>query len=361
MIRFHDINSDRIGHFSGNMEVYLSQRDAGMHQRRVIDIFYRDKIVCNVQLMEMWARVIPIPRPYALWRRLAWANRKLPGGKAHEYKDGRYYDTYGVLEKTKPHLLFTGEEEKRGQEALWAMGIPEGKPFVCFIVRDKAYLSALMKGQDFSYHDYRDTNIEKYRLAMEGLSQRGYGSVRMGAAVKNKLRFSCPGLIDYAANGMRDDFRDVYLTAKCSFFIFSESGLGVLAMAFRRPVVCLDLVPMRLAHAWGSDYVLTFRKLWLKSEKRFLRFREIVHSEIGMYLHTRQYQESGIELIENTAEEVRDAIEETAARCEGRWETNEEYEDLQRRFWSFYADSSELRVLRARVGSKFLLQNKDLL
>ena len=92
-----------------------------------------------------------------------------------------------------------------------------------------------------------------------------------------------------------------------------------------------------------------------------MRFREIVGTKIGSFLMTEDYERAGIEYVENTAEEIRDAVEEMTARCEGRWETSVEYEDLQRRFWELYRSSPRMRVLRSRVGSKFLLQNKDLL
>ena len=361
LIRLNKIRSARIGHFAGNMESYLCELEAGMHRSgRVIDIFFREKIVCNEQLLRMWSRVIPIRRGHLFWCGLHWANRCFPGWEAHEPED-RYEDSYGLWDKTKPHLLFTDEEEKRGQDGLRAIGIPQGKPFVGFIARDSSFLAKLYPGSDTSYHDYRDTDIENFSLAMKGVSERGYYGVRMGAVVAKKLQFSYPGIIDYATNGMRNDFMDVYLAAKCEFFLFAESGFGVLPMIFRRPVVCVNLIPMNYIHAWSKDYIVIPRKLWLKAEKRFLRFREIVGTKIGSFLMTEDYERAGIEYVENTAEEIRDAVEEMTARCEGRWETSVEYEDLQRRFWELYRSSPRMRVLRSRVGSKFLLQNKDLL
>ncbi|MBF0570601.1 MAG: TIGR04372 family glycosyltransferase [Candidatus Omnitrophica bacterium] len=362
LIRLNCLHSYRIGHFCGNTEVYLCERDAGMHGNRVFDIFFYDYKVCNHQVLKMWKRIIPVVGPLFAYG-IMWVNRKFPGWEAHEYisKPSQYCDTNGLLDKSKAHLYFTQQEERKGQKALRDLGIPEGSPFVCFIARDGAYLDKDFSGEDWSYHNYRNSDIKNFDPAMKWLIDRGYYGVRMGSVVKNKLPFSYPGIIDYAANGMRSDFMDVYLTMKCSFFLFSESGISMLAMILRKPVVGANLIPIGFFPAWGKDYVCLPKKLWLTGEKRFLTFREIVKSEIAFYFEAQQYQKRGLEVVENTSEEIRDAVEEMTARLENRWETNEEYEDLQRRFWSLYEPNEILRVFRARIGAKFLMQNQDLL
>ncbi len=42
------------------MEIYLCERDAGLHGRRVWDLFCSSAVVSNQQMKKMWERMIPI-------------------------------------------------------------------------------------------------------------------------------------------------------------------------------------------------------------------------------------------------------------------------------------------------------------
>ena len=92
-----------------------------------------------------------------------------------------------------------------------------------------------------------------------------------------------------------------------------------------------------------------------------MTFREIIESGSGKYLHFESFEQQGIELIENTPEEIRDVVTEMDERLNGTWETTEEDEELQRRFWSLFEPNEFNSVFRCRTGTKYLHQNKELL
>ncbi len=48
-------------------------------------------------------------------------------------------------------------------------------------------------------------------------------------------------------------------------------------------------------------------------------------------------------------------------RLKGTWQTTEEDEALQQRFWSLFKSSDWHGVIRSRIGRDFLRQNKELL
>ena len=118
--------------------------------------------------------------------------------------------------------------------------------FVCFIVRDSSYLDSLplYRHLDLSYHSYRDCNIQNYVLAAEELAERGYYVIRMGAKVKEAFNVKHPNIIDYAFNGMRSDFMDIYLGAKCTFCVTVGTGFDSIPFIFRRPIVDTNFVPL---------------------------------------------------------------------------------------------------------------------
>jgi putative glycosyltransferase (TIGR04372 family) len=67
-----------------------------------------------------------------------------------------------------------------------------------------------------------------------------------------------------------------------------------------------------------------------------LIMREIFNHDVGFCLSISDYASKGIELIENTPEEIRDVVIEMAERLNGTWQSHEDGEALQRRFWEIF-------------------------
>ena len=374
----------RIGPCALGMEIYLCERDIGLHGGKVFDMFYAMPPVSNPCLIRMWGRIVP-QVPYYLARCILLADQFLPGA-VEDTLNGRFtmveQDVNCVLDQTHAHLSFTEDEEQRGQAALRAMGIPAGVPFVCFHSRDNAYTQRLFLNYDSSFHTVRDSNIENYALTINGLVARGFYAIRMGHVVASEISFRSQKIIDYATCGVRSDFLDIYLSARSAFFLGSQTGLNTIPMIFRRPLVLVNVLPLGHCCCWGRDFVIIPKRLWLAREKRFLKFREILHSDLAVMYDSKEYRARGLEAVENTPEEIRDAVDEMLARLDGKFKATDEDEVLQRRFWSLYEHAplraiiegeegllgavgrrGRVRPFRslARIGSKFLVENKGLL
>jgi putative glycosyltransferase (TIGR04372 family) len=132
-------------------------------------------------------------------------------------------------------------------------------------------------------------------------------------------------------------------------------------MIFRRPIARANYIPLSNAPSWGPNDLFIPKKLWLREEKRFLTFREILKSEIGGFLRSEQYERSGIDVIENTPHEVAALAVEMDERLKEKWQSTEEDEELQRRFWSLFKPGELYQVFLGRIGSDFLRENKNLL
>ncbi|MCX5696383.1 MAG: TIGR04372 family glycosyltransferase [Candidatus Omnitrophica bacterium] len=361
LVRFMLGSGKRIGHLAIDTELYLCERDAGMHKPRTYDILYFSLPFCNQQLKKMWKKKIHMSMLPRLTHQLFRLNQLLPGYEKHTVpefsKDSR--DLYGLLERIPPHLSFSAAEEKRGLEGMRKMGIPDNSPFICFHVRDSAYLKATMHSEGYSYA-FRDSTISNYIPALEGLTRRNYFVIRMGAAVKDKLGTTNPKIIDYAYE-YRTDFLDIYLCAKCNFFLASNSGLECVPVIFRRPIVCVNFAPFEnIPTSWPVELFI-FKKYWLRKEKRFMASREILDSGVRRFDRTEQFDNCDIELIENTPEEIESVLSEMDDRLKGMWQEGDEDKELQRRFWSLFRHSEQQGTNNAKVGADFLRQNKDLL
>lgn len=358
LIRFLPLTSSRIGHFATETEMYLCKRDIeARNGRHNWDIFYCVPPICNQQLKKMWKRSLTI-FDFAYW--FDKINQKIPGGSIHTGSMPAYRDMQSVFEITPAHLCFTAQEEQLGQEELRKIGIPEGAPFVCFHARDAAYLNSVLPSNDGKHHDFRNSDIRNYLPAIRALVERRYYLVRMGSIVKEPLDDSRPRIIDYAVK-YRSEFLDIYLLSKCKFFLSSLSGIAEVAEAFRKPIAWVNCIPIEHIHSWDTKDLIITKKLWLLEEKRFLTFSEIFDSEIGRFYKTEDYEKLTIEVVDNTPEEITAVVMEMEERLRGVWQTSEEDEELQQRFWSLLKNSKLHGKIQSRIGAEFLRQNRNLL
>ncbi len=82
---------------------------------------------------------------------------------------------------------------------------------------------------------------------------------------------------------------------------------------------------------------------------------------VGRFINAGEYEQAGIEVVDNTQEEIAAVAVEMDERLNGTWLTTEEDEELQSRFWSLFKHSELHGVLLSRIGAEFLRQNRDLL
>ncbi len=363
LVRIGWINSTRIGHMAANMELRLCAIDAGLcnPEGRHLDLWCcTQEYVCNEQLLKMWKRrVILLPR----WSLtvLAHLNLRLKGGEAHHLDQYSDRDIHNLLDSSQPHLQFTKKELQFGQEQLTRIGVPKGAKFVCLVVRDSSYLNYMYSQSDWQYHNHRDSDIQSYVLAAEALAERGYYVLRMGAKVHAPINSKHPRVIDYAANGMRSDFMDIYLGATCEFCISTSTGFDAVPLIFRRPIVYVNMVPPGWLFTFSKRFLAITKHHYLISENRELTLREIFSNGVGFCTSNAEYQERNVRLVDNSPEEIRDVVLEMADRLAGTWVAQERDEELQQKFWAIFPTDAKWPngvpyhgEIRSRYGAHFL-------
>lgn len=365
LIRFGGLFSSRIGHLAANTELYLCELDEGINRPPIkfFDIFYlMFEPNCNEYLVNMWKRVLTI-WPRWIIKPIVIVNRILPGWQLHEICNMQHdRDINNLLDKYKTHISFTQEEEDIGESSLRKMGIPPGADFICLLVRDSAYLN----DASWSYHNYRDCTIDNYKLAAEEMAERGYYVVRMGVVVSSKFSSSHGRVIDYATNGMRSEFMDIYLGAKCKFCISTSSGWDAIPFIFRKPIIYAPIVPVGYFFTFSDNFsAITKHHIDTDSGKE-LTLSEIFERGVGFCMTASDYEEKRITLIENTPEEIRDLVIEFEDRVRGTWETLEKDELLQKQFWQIFpVNATDIKgvalhgQIKGRFGTHFLRQNQN--
>ena len=367
LIRFGSLHSERIGVFTQVPEIHLCERDAHINQPagKYIDIWYFGAWISNKQLALMWRRIFRV-WPLGLIKPLQSANRLIPGGDQHAIKKNNARDTHNLFDRFPAHLQFTAREESFGQDELARLGVPKGSKFVCLLARDGSFQTAATPGKDWSYHDYRNMDVNRFTLVSRQLASLGCFVLRMGSVVKQRLEFEDPQVIDYATSGMRSDFMDIYLGAKCEFCVTVGSGWDGIPYIFRRPIVYVNLVPLGGIYTFSSRYINITKRHWSIKNNRELTLREIISRGLHLCYHADDYQSQGVTLIENTSDEIRDVTIEMFERLNGTWKPHKDDEALQKRFWEIFSKDAVPAFLgrplhgeiRARFGAAFLRNNQ---
>src|SRR3989338_1498050 len=191
---------NRICHLGPNTEMYLRRLARDGKPKREIHIFLSGR-PANRQLMTMIKRKIPVFENRVLLKIFTTLRRHTPASDIWidlPFETNEYEEFNNIAPQI---FVYTQAEEERGIELLKKMGISREKEFVCFHARDKAYLQTvpLSNPQDsWSYHDFRDCEIENYLPAAEYLAEQGIYALRRGAIVEKKISSKHKRVIDYA-------------------------------------------------------------------------------------------------------------------------------------------------------------------
>ncbi|HXZ97286.1 MAG TPA: TIGR04372 family glycosyltransferase [Burkholderiales bacterium] len=331
-VRFLRIAIGRIGHLALEPDVFVKEQLLGLTKRCFGVIVSPPGTAANECLLEYWRRYIRV---------VSYPFRALILARFYRFPYLRYDLNRSVvaINKTapfiavqqawgnRPALLSLEENHRRkGRARLAELGVPSDAEFICFHCREGGYSPS-----DEHLHSFRNNSIENYLPAASELAIRGLWCIRMGDPTMRRIA-PMERVIDYAHLDIRSDWMDVFLCAGCRFFLGSASGLSHVASIFGRPSAMANQVPLSTALQFGMSDVAIPKLLWLEREGRYLNFGEAFDSDISNFRYTNLYQEHGIRLLENTAEDIRNLALEMLSRSEGRAIYTPEDEELQQRF-----------------------------
>lgn len=367
LIRVAPVWATRLGHFTMDSELYLCRKEIGTEPKGLDLFYYKPEMVSNQTIAAMYRKKMFVRQ----WvRHVDEFLDILPGADKHRFRfqPGFSRDPDCLFQKTEPHIEFTAQQEREGEKAMLKGGFDPDKPLVLISGRDNAYLNETYPEKDFFKHQNddnlasscRNMDIRTFEPGVEALLGHGYQVARMGSHVDRPLQVDHPDFIDYSTNGMRSDFLDIYTPSKCAFFLGAASGILAVPMVFRRPCVYINLIRLEHIHTWDPRELTIFKRIWLVKEKRFMTLSEYMESNAGDWPLER-YLDPDIELVDNTAEQIHDVAMEMHHRLNASWQTTEEDEELQQRFWSFFKPGPLNQCFQSRIGARFLRECKDMI
>ena len=368
LIRFAWVITPRIGHMASNFEILLTNLELGhLHsKRKTITVWVpSSEIVANKFLFRMIKRrVFIVPR--WSWIVVFYLNRFIPGGHLHDLGAGNERDYRSILDSSPPQLRFEPKELEEGKRFLKSIGIPETSKFVCLNIRDSSYLSVMYPGKDWSYHDYRDTDLRSYIDSVKYLVDQGYFVIRMGAVVGNPFPFLHPMFIDYACSELRTDFLDVFLGANCTFCVSTGTGFDSIPYIFRREILFVNHAPMRDLHLSSSRFVNLSQQVLDSSSGEFLSLKQTLEIDEADFMLIGSNKHPNLKLIQNTDVQILEAVKEVDLRLNGSWIEDEQEQLLQEQFKVIFSRTMqslgiEIEELRMNYSSYELKNNSRLL
>jgi len=350
----------RIGHLAAEVDCLLKLRAlGGLPARRFFVLAPADR-TANASLLEYWEEQLTIIRQPVLCTILDVMSRVPP--LRYDVSDyvltvasaATYYRVNAEWAQRPPLLRLTRTHAERGRAVLRELGIPDGAWFVCVHVREGGYSPS-----DEKVHAFRNAHIADVFLAMEAISSLGGWCVRMGDPSMARLPLH-ERVVDYAHHPLRSPEMDVFLCASCRFFVGNSSGLFIVSSVFGVPSALVNIAPFATMGFSPNDLSIP-KLLRSKSDGRYLGFEEILASPISNYRMAQMYEKAGVELVDNSPEEIEELVVEMIHRTEGRVGDYAAFETLQARFKSYLRPTHYCYGSASRIGARFLDRHRELL
>lgn len=355
-LRFLGFNHRRIGHLAVEPDCFVKEQALGLH-RGIIPIACAPITqVGNPALLECWKpRIRWITRPWlcAVLKPLEWhpllafdvspyAMTPGPGGGCGYISIARQWKM-GDPVVALPERILTA-----GKAALSQLGLPDGAWFVCVHNREGGYAP-----HEEDWHAYRNCSIDSYLPAMQEIVEAGGWCIRVGdpslapfPAMKN--------VVDYAHHPLRSDWLDLYLLARCRFFLGSSSGLFLVSCIFNRPVAIANMTPIEAILPFG-ERDLGIPKLLRRGDRpEVMTFLEMFDHPSSRYRFSAQFEKDNLTMIDNSAEEICELAAEMLRRLGGEADYTAEDEIMQERIKRRLHPQHIAYGSTSRVGRDFL-------
>jgi len=298
----------RFGHLALEPEQMLSNREikSKLGQARnplpfIVDIWSLGprQLQANRYLAKKWKMQI-FTLPSWIVDALFQAGAKVPALQLETPKLS-IYGPNNALDHCASHLSFTNNEELQAQKDLAQMGIDSNKPFVCLVVRDSGHYASNGESESIGY-DLLNTDISTFELAAQGLAERGYQVIRMGAGSEKSMTLEHANVFDYAKSQNRSAFLDIYLAGKCSFAISTQTGPDCVSLVFRRPVCYIDIA--RYSQFFLGTNIAYWNPTALMKNGSRMTLQQVMDSGVALLKDPDDFEKQGIISVRSTPEVI---------------------------------------------------------
>lgn len=314
--------------------------------------FGKSKSRANRALTRMWKRELFVV-PSFIVDILLRANSRFKTQPIVDYRFSTLLSSDRYLDHSDPHLQLTAKENQNAQTTLRRMGLREGQQFVCFVVREGGEAEAFSRNH--SVHDFE--------AAALALAEVGVAVIRMGATNCTPMKLKHDLVFDYANTGNRSELADIYLMANCLFVVSTMSGPDALALAFRRPVLYVDVAHYGLVFSGTSLTTWVPARLIDTTTSNNLSLTESFIRGVGWYWKDSQFADARIGIGKSTPDEISSyALEMFESNAhDGKASAHATQEKYQTQMTEAMGDLGRLwhGPVVSRLAPKFLEDNSE--
>lgn len=267
---------------------------------------------------------------------------------------------YGVLQRMwsdqgrPPPLVTPDGIRERGWDLLRRLGAPKNAWFAALHVREPGFYE---EDVAWDHNRYRNGRIVDYLDAIRAITDRGGWVLRLGDPTMTPLP-EMDRVIDYALSEHRSDWMDVFGMSQCRFFVGTTSGPMNVARAFCVPVAATNYFA---AGTWpfslGDVFIHKLHRS--KTDGRLLSLRKALEPPLLAAWNPMVYDACDVEVLDNSPEDIRDAVIEMMDMLDGTYTESQEVARLKK-VYRTVADPYGLGFLLP-VASSFLERNPHLL
>jgi putative glycosyltransferase (TIGR04372 family) len=359
-LKIGKLHHGRIGHLALETDLFLRRRQLGIYPNGPVYWFLCDsRGTANQQLLAMFKRVMPIYESRILVSMFDGMHpifKYTPFYQPLGLKNNEYFE----FNSGSPSIYFTSDEIQKARALLKRMNIDYDKDkYVSIFARDSAFLEKTMPFNKWGIsHDIRNSDIDLCLEAIKFLIEKGFTVIRLGAAVHKPIAWSHPKLIDYAVSEHRCDFLDIFFLQTCEFYIGGPSGISEVPVIADVPRLSVNYAEFGYLPFGKNCLYIPKRHRFIKTG-RYLSFKEALELELDS--HMRNGQELGLELEDNSSQDILEAVQEIKARVEGTFQYSPEEKKMMQDFQKQWSESDVLcRDVPTPIGIEWLKKHRDL-
>ena len=331
----------------GDMDANLGTQSLLANPIRCFDLYLPDTPRCkdaNYFVTELWKRSGIKMMKYRRWKAKVYEElqeaARLDSTLSKHLINQREFnlilddrDLDFSRENRPPPFELSLQELKAGAKWLEEINIEPSAKIVLLLGRDPKY--GTERRDDPEKHTHRNMNINTFSQAALELADRGFYVFRMGTSVEDKFQVSDEARIfDYATNGMRTEFRDVFLSERCSLLVAVSSGFDALPIAFRKPIVTVNHPCVGSAPFYNKNCMVLCKDMKDVSTHQTLTIDELYRRDILFELYQKPFDEANCRFVDNTEAEIRDTTIEALDHLLDKIPYSNHQNDLQDKFKS---------------------------
>jgi len=311
-LKIGQVRTSRIGHMLGDCDLALTPLVFNNKKQKIKILLATEKHICNYYALQLIQEIksqhfileiksnLFVREYYYFVRKFTKFRRQL-------------FETRWLGSQTSNVInypsIYVPTNQDRNEMKSWLydkIGDRSNKPFVFLHNRDSAYLPSL------SYHDYRNFSVDVFKPIIE--KYRGQFNFFRGGKIANEPlgREFDDCLIDLPFSEPTD-LVDILAQDRSEFYFGSDSGISSVSTVLRKPVATINHVSNCYEHIRRLNH-LEFgfipKKILNKRTGNLVGLVEMFENNWINFWDSNKFEESDLELIDNSSEDVADFFDE---------------------------------------------------